>query len=292
VSGNAPRPDAPAARAPAGSRGPIAAGGLPAAARARPGRFVGDYRFVEACARPGCPLCGCLRELAGRHLGAVLAEHVTDPLTRARIAEAWGFCAAHAAALGEMPEAALGTAIVYQGLVERACRWLDETARTVGTPEGRRGWRALVGRGRRTGSAPRPRRERCPVCVDLAAAERSHLDALLAGLADAELGPAYAASDGLCLPHLELGLARAGARPEAARLVDLAREKLRALGDDLRRFVDKHDHRMRPSFTDREAAAWRLALALVAGRAELFGPQREQDGAGGGSRPRRVRKLR
>jgi hypothetical protein len=262
-------------------------------ARPPEGRFVGYYRLVEACARPGCPICGCLRELASRHLGAVLAEHVTDPLTRARIADAWGFCAVHAAALREMPEAALGTAIVYQGLVERACRWLNETARTVGTPEGRRGWRALVGRRRRTGSAPRPRRERCPVCVELAVAERSHLDTLVAGLGGAELGPAYTASDGLCLPHVELALARAGARPEAARLVDLTREKLRALADDLRRFVDKHDHRVRPSFTDREAAAWRLALQLVAGRAELFGPEMKRDGTGGGPpRPRRAGSIR
>jgi hypothetical protein len=222
----------------------------------------------------------------------VLAEHVTDPLTRARIADAWGFCAAHAAALREMPEAALGTAIVYHELVERACQWLDETARAVRTPASRLGWRALVGRGRRTRNAPRPRGGGCPVCVELVAAERSHLDALLAGLADADLGPAYAASDGLCLPHLDLALARAGARPEAARLVDLAREKLRALAADLGRFVDKHDHRARPSFTDREAAAWRLALALMAGRAEVFGPRPERDGTGGEGRPRRARRVR
>jgi hypothetical protein len=221
-----------------------------------------------------------------------LAEHVTDPLTRARIAEAWGFCAAHAAALRETPEAALGTAIVYHGLVEQACRWLDETGHMARTAEARRGWQALVGRGRRTGSPPRPRRERCSVCGELAAAERSHLDALLAGLGDAELGPAYAASDGLCLPHVELALARAWTRPEAARLVALTREKLRALGDDLRRFVDKHDHRVRPTFTDREAAAWRLALQLVAGQAELFGLEMAREGASGGGPAGRAKRTR
>jgi hypothetical protein len=205
----------------------------------------------------------------------VLAEHVTDPVTRARVADARGFCAAHAAVLREMPEAALGTAIVYQGIVERACGWLDEAARAAGAPADRRGWRTLVPRRRRPGRVPRPPRDRCPICVELGAAERSHLDALLAGLGDSELGRAYAGSDGLCLPHVELGLARAGARPEAARLAGLARTKLRALADDLQRFVDKHDHRAPATFTGREAAAWRLALALVAGRAELFGPERE-----------------
>jgi Family of unknown function (DUF6062) len=247
----------------------------------------GRAGLVEACARPGCPVCACLREVAARHLGAVVAEHVTDPLTRTRLTEAWGFCAAHAAALREIPDAALGTAIVYQGLVERACRWLDATAAAVETHDGRRSWRSLVGhrrRGWRLGSAPRPRRERCPVCVELAAAERSHLDALLASLGDAELDQAYAGSDGLCLPHLELALARDGSRPGTARLVALTREKLRALADDLRRFVDKHDHRAKPSFTDGEARAWRLALQLVAGQADVFGPEIVRPGAGGEGR--------
>ena len=205
---------------------------------------------------------------------------MTDPLSRARLAEAWGFCAAHATVLREMPEAALGTAIIYQTLVERACRWLDEAALAVAAPGRRRGWRALVRGSRAARSQSRPRRARCPVCVELVVAERRHLDALLGGLADPKLGPAYASSDGLCLPHLELALARAGARPEAARLVDMAREKLRALAADLGRFVDKHDHRVRPSFTDREAAAWRQALGLVAGRMELFGPDMVRNGAG------------
>jgi uncharacterized protein DUF6062 len=252
----------------------------------------GHHRLVEACARPGCPLCGCLQELAARHLAAVLAEHVTDPVTRARIAAAGGFCAAHAATLRETPEAALGTAIVYQVLVEEACGWLEATARAVGAPEGRSRWRTLVGRGRRARSVPRSGRERCPVCVELAAAERRYLDGLLAGLAEPELGGAYAASDGLCVPHLELALARAAPGPAVMRLVALSREKLRALADDLRRFVDKHDHRVTPRFTDREAASWRLALSLVAGRAEVFGPQMTRDGAAADHRSGRARQSR
>jgi hypothetical protein len=227
-----------------------------------------------------------------RHLGAVLAEHVTDPVSRARIAEAGGFCAAHAAALRKMPDAALGTAIVYRALVEQACRWLDATARTIETRARRGGWRALVGRSRQAGASVRPPRERCPVCLELAAAERLYADGLLAGLAEPELGAAYAASDGLCLPHLELALSRAAGGPDAARLVAISREKLRALAEDLRRFVDKHDHRVTPRFTEREAAAWRLALSLVAGRAEVFGPQMGRDGVTADGRAGRSRRRR
>ncbi len=115
------------------------------------------------------------------------------------------------------------------------------------------------------------------MCVELVAAETGHLEALLEGLAAPPLGSAYAASDGLCLPHLELALARSDAGRGTARLIALTREKLRALAEDLKQFVDKHDHRIaRPVFTDREAASWRQALALLAGRMELFGPEMER----------------
>ena len=190
-----------------------------------------------------------------------------------------------------MPDAALGTAIVYHALVEQASRWLDETARATTTPARRRGWRALVGGSRSEGRASRSRPARCPVCVELVTAEAGYLDGLLDGLAVVDLHRAYAASDGLCLPHLDLAVARGGRRPETAQLVALTREKLRTLAEELKQFVDKHDHRVaRPRFTDREAGAWRRALALLAGRMELFGPEMERDdgvSGAGAARPRR-----
>jgi hypothetical protein len=238
-------------------------------------------------------VCGCLRGTATRHLAAVLAEHVTDPVSRTRLAAAWGFCAAHATALSEMPEAALGTAIVYHALVEQACRWLDETERVGPKLARRRRWRALV-LGRSGGAREtRTRRAQCPVCVELVDAERCYLDQLLEGLAGPELRRAYASSEGLCLPHLDLAVSRGGARPAAAELVALTREKLRALAEDLRQFVDKHDHRIaRPRFTDGEAGAWRRALALVAGRMELFGPEMERSRPVNGARSARAGRVR
>ena len=70
-----------------------------------------------------------------------------------------GLLRRHATALREMPDVALGTAIVYQALVERACEWLDEAARAVAAPARRRGWRALVSGSRPAGAgaAPPPR---------------------------------------------------------------------------------------------------------------------------------------
>ena len=252
----------------------------------RNGRY---HRLLEACARPGCPVCACLRDAATRHLAAVLAEHVTDPVSRTRLASAWGFCATHATALTEMPDAALGTAIVYHALVEQAARWLDETTSPGGKPARRRGWRALVGRSRSARNGTRSRPARCPVCVELVAAEACHLDELVDGLAAPEFRRTYASSEGLCLPHFALALERGGHRAGTAQLVEVTREKLRALAQDLKQFVDKHDHRVaRPRFTDREAGAWRRAPTLLSGRMELFGPEMTRvDGVRGVPRARR-----
>jgi Family of unknown function (DUF6062) len=188
-----------------------------------------------------------------------------------------------------MPEAALGTAIVYQDLVERACRWLDGVMREVTKPARRRGWRALVGASREVRAESRSRRARCPVCVELVAAEACHLDELVDGLAAPEFRRTYASSEGLCLPHFALALERGGHRAGTAQLVEVTREKLRALAQDLKQFVDKHDHRVaRPRFTDREAGAWRRAPTLLSGRMELFGPEMTRvDGVKGVPRARR-----
>ena len=74
-------------------------------------------------------------------------------------------------------------------------------------------------------------------------------------------------------------------RPEATRLVALGREKLRALADDLRRFVDKHDHRVTPALHRPGSRRLAAGAGLVAGRAEVFGPQMAREGAGADGRP-------
>jgi hypothetical protein len=216
-------------------------------------------------------VCRCLRDATVRQLQALLAEHVTDPASRARLTAAWGFCAAHAAALRDVPDAALGVAIVYHGLVTRARAWLAGATPPARGPGARPGWRALLGR-RPAPAPPVRRRARCVVCAELPATERGYLETLAAGLGEPELGAAFAGSRGLCLPHVELALAAAADPADAARLVAATRARLEQLAADLQGFIDKHDHRVRPRFTEREAEAWSAALALVAGAPERFGP--------------------
>jgi hypothetical protein len=67
--------------------------GLRWRAESRPTKFLAYFQLVEACARPGCPVCRCLREGTVRSLGALLYEQVTDPAIRSVLDASWGFCA-------------------------------------------------------------------------------------------------------------------------------------------------------------------------------------------------------
>jgi hypothetical protein len=246
-----------------------------AAGRA-PARSRGYGELVEACRAEGCPLCRCLRAAARRHLATLLGEHVTDPVTRRRLGAAGGFCATHAAALREVPDAALGVALLAEGLLADARRWLGEARRAGGPGRPGSGWRRLLGRsasgavargGRRGGAG------RCPACVETAGAERRYLDTLVRHLADPELARAFAASAGLCLPHVRLARAQAPDHPGVALLLERTLAKLDGLETALRGFIARHDHRRRGAFTEAEAASWTGALGFLAGHPALFGPE-------------------
>jgi hypothetical protein len=233
-------------------------------------KFADHHRLVEACRAPGCPVCRCLGELARRHLAAVLSEHVTDPASRARLAASGGFCATHAAVLPLLPDSALGSAILCEGLLGRARRGLSERRRALERPARDRAWTRLLRRRREPGGEGRRRPPGCPVCEMVARAERNYLDTLVASVEDAELAAAFRGSAGLCLPHLGLVLDRGDRR--AAVLLDWTLDKVDRLLGDLRAFVDKHDYRATARASPEEAASWRAALALLAGAPDLFGP--------------------
>lgn len=237
----------------------------------RSSKFVGYGHLVAACAKAGCPVCHCLRERTLQHLVALLAEHVTDPTTRARLVHSWGFCAAHAELLREVPDAPLGVGIIYHDLLGQTRRWLTQAQRGLEASPVRRRWRRIFRPRRPMGDAVSWRRARCPVCTAVADAERSYIDTLLTFIEDPELGKAYEASAGLCLPHVALALAQAPGHPGAVPLLARTLPKIDRLADELRRFIDKHDHRTPASFSDREAEAWTNALGFIAGRSEVFG---------------------
>ena len=239
-------------------------------------KFVGYFRLVEACERPGCPVCACLEDDSRRALGALLTGHVTDVATRRRLRESWGFCNWHTWALVDTGNAATGAAILYEDLV-RVCQSRLEglrvrRSRALVSPL--RWLRGLLTRARRT--VPRiverhQRRPRCLVCSQLAVAETGYVDAIVASSADPELGRAYQRSTGLCVPHLLFALERSGDADGVERILESTLAKWDTLRADLDRFVAKHEYRNVTPFDDTDASSYVRASEVLAGRRQVFG---------------------
>lgn len=240
--------------------------------RRRAGKFVAYFRLVDACAKPGCPVCRCLRDLAVQSLDTLLYEHVTDPATRNTLRQSRGFCAWHAALSAEVRSPGLGMATICQDLLKQARAGLEEAAQTLAAALAAPWWRRLlreVGPLAHVGTGAR--RRRCPLCRALGDAEADSLHTVLDHVDDAGFDSAYARSPGLCLPHVTLALAYYPRHPGAARLLAGTCARLDALAAKLGSFIDKHDYRAEAPFSDAEVVSWRQAASFLTGDPELFG---------------------
>ncbi len=250
-----------------------------------PGKFIGFFRLVEACERPGCPVCRCLAVDARQYLERLLYEQVTDPEVRRQLYASWGFCNAHAWLLRETSDSAFGSAILSDDLLRLAIQRFTRAADGA-APRGRRlpGWLTRFGDRREPLLSRLYRRRRaCPACRQRAISEAHYLRALVQFVDDPELDRAYWMSHGLCVPHALRALEIGGGSAEARRLVDRTLQKWRALRTDLQGFVAKHDHEKRQPFTAAEAEAHLRAIEALTGGAGLFGPHPggEQDSGRG-----------
>lgn len=235
-------------------------------------RFIGYFRLIEACARPGCPVCRCLVAESRAYLSALLYEQVTDPETRRALRLSWGFCNWHTWMLPDVESSAFGAAILCEDLVTRALR---RTRRIrFGTRRGavRRWLGALLGWRHRPALVElHERRAPCSACVDTARTQARYLETLVRFIDDASLRAAYAQSDGLCVPHVILAVEQGSEPAHVEMLVARTREAWVRIGRDLAAFIGKHDHRNREPYTEAEAASRARAFEMLAGARGVFG---------------------
>lgn len=242
----------------------------------------------HAMRQPGCPLCRLQQEAEARYLENLLWENVNDPATRAQWAAGLGFCKRHAWQLQRLEARrygdGLGNAILYEDLLQRVIPVLEALARDP--PSSRRRLRlARALHLPRTGDPPEipglQGRTRCRVCRLGEETARAYAEWLVEGLGDAELRACYAASDGLCLPHLRMALSHARAHAPQA-MVDLASDavgRLRRLLADLREYIRKHDwnHRHEP-MSPAERRSWIRTVAFFVGEGEADGSMDDRGG--------------
>jgi len=251
-------------------------------------KFIGFFRLVDACERPGCPVCRCLAFDARQYLHALLYEQVNDPDTRTRLYASWGFCNWHAWMLRETSDPAFGSSILYADLLRLAGeRLAPRSLRRAFGPFARLRrlftWRqppVVVERYRR--------RAVCPACCEMVRAEGRYLHTALRFADDSQFACAYERSQGLCVPHAIRAVALGAGGQEAGQLIDRTLPKWADLRRDLAGFIGKHDYRNRQPFTEAEGTAYLRVFETLTGAPGVFGNDAHREASVAGEPARRT----
>jgi hypothetical protein len=208
-------------------------------------------------AHAGCPLCRAAGVAEDRHLEWFLRENHYSGPTLERLMSS-RYCIRHARLLAGGPHRQLSGTFQWlaQGELERLRRW-------------RPGRRRPLPEGVRTADDP-------PGCLACAAGRTAAAAAgteLAEVLADPRYRAAYAASDGLCQPHL-WQLLREAPEAQALWLAADAQRRLERLLASLDLFFHRLDHRFAHEPRGKEQTAWRRGVArfwMVPGQADEGG---------------------
>ncbi len=229
------------------------------------GHSTTHYDLLDALKEKDCPVCGTALRAVSHYIDSINYEFVNDPGFRSEIEPAWGFCNAHAQQwlLHAHP---LGTALIYEAVLGRVSAELKRVRHEEGLLANSS---SLFSRGKgRTSAAARGdlRPEgQCPACRVREQQEGTAVDVMIEGLSEPSFRAAYLASNGLCLSHLRLALARATNQEDFSRLRDHAVAKYDQLSRQLREIIRKHDYRFRDEPTGEERGATERAVWQIAG---------------------------
>ena len=208
--------------------------------------------LLEACARPGCPLCRVSLAFVRSYLESTMYERVNDEGVRAALRDARGYCNVHAWMLTEGYGVVLGTAIIQRDVLNAVLEATD-------VPRLRRGARQYAQEVLRR---LRPTAE-CPACAHRRTMEDIAIQTLLKYLDDPQLAAALDKTDGLCLPHFSRALELVEDSGHLRRLLDFQRQALKGLCDELSELIRKHDYRFADEGFGEEGSSWLRATGIV-----------------------------
>jgi hypothetical protein len=221
-----------------------------------PIRDLGDERLADQVRSDACPLCLTRDAAVSRYLEVVLDESVNDLSFRARLDRGRGFCRRHSRDVLDASRDAgglLGGAILLGAGLRVRLTELDALPRQSG-------------RGVRHALALARTPPECPVCEQVATAERHAVDSLLAKLED-DAWRGAVASAAFCLDDLLIlweAATRSGTRHWAAvSHAQLAR--IRDTAERLGSFAHHSSFDRRHLQTDAERRAPTEAARLLGG---------------------------
>jgi hypothetical protein len=217
-----------------------------------------------ALAAGGCPICRVVTAAVRQWMDSFWREGKNDRDARAAFFAAGGFCREHALLLQSLADDSRGggaIADLYGWLAKYDIELLTHASQELGHPRRRRRLQLA-------------RRRVCPACEEAAGATERKLSFLIDVLGTATARERYAASDGLCLPHLLQAATQAATeQPDIGRfLLDDGRHRLANLRAELDEFDRKRDHR----FRDEPRGAGQLAPTQAVRRYTGDASQTEQ----------------
>jgi hypothetical protein len=230
------------------------------------------YEIIEACAEPGCPLCRLVEDLGFKFLVAGMHGTATDPDTRLEYQKSMGFCNRHAWLLPYTSGGArLGIAIFYQDYVKQVEKTLGKARYNASGGLSLNRVQETLNRKKSTTATEtvvnnlQPQKP-CPACEQEFKLETLALTTLTDFFPDDDrLHNALKESDGLCVPHLRRALALVRDEATFDALVEMTREKLLKLSDELSEFIRKHDHRYKNEKFAAEGNSWQRAITQIIG---------------------------
>ena len=209
------------------------------------------HDLIEACEKPGCPVCRVEERIIERYIENLFYESVNDIKTRERLRASFGFCTKHARmTLDRRLGNALGFAIIYQDVITNILRGLEKNGENPNT--------FIL-------------HKQCMVCQEQEKTTQWVVSALVEGLNELQLAEAIRFSEGLCIPHLKNSLESASNQAITELLLSIHRDKLESLLGELAEFIRKSDYRFKDEGFGAEGDSWRRAVNKLTG--DRFGTQ-------------------
>jgi hypothetical protein len=233
-------------------------------------KAAGYYDLRQAFGEPGCVLCRLLARTADGYIDGMLWELVNDVELRQELKQTKGYCREHAWLLVRYG-ASLGAAIMTKDIIDALLRLVEAGKFESSLPFSlRQMWQNFGSTRPNTATAKlvadlSPQAP-CPVCVKVQTTEAYFLEALLKHLTGPDnLATAYRTSDGLCLPHFRLALARVSDEATFMALLEAQQAVWQRLSGDLGEFIRKKDHRFQHENSGSEGDAWLRGIEAVSG---------------------------
>lgn len=208
------------------------------------------FDLMDACKKPGCPLCRMEKKSVEKYLDDMFYEKVNDIPLRARLRASMGFCSQHAelALSGDgIRGNALGLAIIYNDIILTVMQ----------------SWDAKPGKW----TPPLTPSQRCPVCEQQETSARYYMNDLVNGLrGEDDMRAAIQRSGGICLPHLLRALEQLKDAKWQEWLVKLQRPHMESIHAELKEFIRKNDYRFMGEEIGEERDSWKRATEMASGK--------------------------